>query len=71
MDVRLGWGHYQEAVTEEFTGWEKEMRVINQLMDGCLIEEVWRRRKEKVFAAAKKEIGRGKRRGQRYGSQMM
>ena len=56
MDVRLGWEHYQAAVTEEFIGWEKEVRVIDAVMDGCLIEEIWHRWKEKILAAAEKEI---------------
>ena len=30
--------------------------MIDQVMDGCLIEEVWRRWKEKVLAVAEKEI---------------
>ena len=39
VDGRLGWEHYQEAVEEEFIGWEKEMRVIDEVREG-LIEEV-------------------------------
>ena len=40
MDGRLGWEHSQEAVEEEFIGWKKEMCVIDEIMDGCLIEDV-------------------------------
>ena len=58
MDGKLVWEHYQEAVKEEFIGWEKEVRVIAEVMEGCSIEEVWRRWKEKVLAAAEKEIGK-------------
>ena len=29
VDGRLGWEQYQEALEEEFTGWEKEVRVID------------------------------------------
>ena len=34
--------------------------MIGEVIDGCLIEEVWRRWKEKVLAAAEKGIGWGK-----------
>ena len=47
VDGWRGWEHYQEAVEEEFTGWEKEVRVIDEVREGCLIEEVWLRWKEK------------------------
>ncbi len=58
VDGRKGWEHYQEAVEEEFIGWEKEVRVIDEVMEGCLIEKVWRKSKEKVLTAAEKGIGR-------------
>ena len=54
---RLGWENYQEAVKEEFIGWE-EVRVIEEVWEGCIFEEVWPRWKEKVLAAAENEIGR-------------
>ena len=70
VNGRLVWEHYQEAVKEESIGWEMEVSVISEVMEGCLIEEVWRRWKEKVLAAAEKGIGRKKWwRGQRDGSQ--
>ena len=40
MDGRLVWQHYQEVVEEKFIGWEKEVRVIGEVREGCLIEEV-------------------------------
>ena len=40
MDGRLDWEHYQEAVEEEFIGWEQEVRVIGEVKEGYLIEEV-------------------------------
>ena len=58
IDGRLDWQHYQEEVEEEFIGWEQEVRVISEMREGCLIEEVWRRREEKVITAAEKGIGK-------------
>ena len=58
MDGRLDWEHYQEAVEKEFIGWEQDLRVIDEVREGCLIEEVWRRPKEKVLTAAEKGIGK-------------
>ena len=46
--------------SQEFIGWEKEVRVIGEVREGCLIEEVWCRWKENVLAAAEKGAGRGK-----------
>ena len=43
MDGRLACEFYQEAVEKEFTGWEQEVRVIDEVREGCLIEEVWHR----------------------------
>ena len=40
VDGRLVWEHHQEAVEEEFRGWEKAVRVIDGVREGCLIEEV-------------------------------
>ena len=31
VDGRLVWEHYQEAVEEEFIGWEKKVRVIDEV----------------------------------------
>ena len=54
--METGWparlGAHQEAVEEEFIGWEKEVRVIGEVREGCLIEAVWHRWKGKVLAAA-------------------
>ena len=36
------------------------MRMIGEVREGCLIEEVWRRWKEKVLAAAEEVKGRKK-----------
>ena len=36
MDGRLVWEHYQEEVEEEFIGWKKEMRVVDEVREGCL-----------------------------------
>ena len=41
VDGWLGWEHYREAVEEEFIGWEKEVRVIGEVREGCLIQEIW------------------------------
>ena len=45
VDGRIVWEHYQEAIAEEFMGW-KEARVIGEVKERCLIEEVWRRREK-------------------------
>ena len=45
MDGRLVWEHCQEAVEEEFIGWENEVRVIGEVREGC--EEVWCRWKKR------------------------
>ena len=37
----------QEAVKEEFIGWGKEVRVIGEEREGCLIEVVWRSGKKR------------------------
>ena len=37
-DGRLGWEHYQETVEEDFIGWEKEVKVIDEVREGCLGE---------------------------------
>ena len=37
------------------------MRMIDEVGEGCFIEEVWRKWKEKVLAAAEKGIGRKRR----------
>ena len=55
---QLDWEHYQEAVEEEFIGWEQEVRVIDEVREGCLIKEIWCRQKEKVLTAAEKGIGK-------------
>ena len=60
MDGSPGWEHYQEAVEEEFIGWEKEVIVFDEVREGCLIKKVWCRWKEKVLAAVEKGIGRKK-----------
>ena len=60
MDGRLVWEHHQEAVEGEFVGWEKEVGVIDEVREGCLIEEVWHRWKEKALAVAEEGIERGK-----------
>ena len=40
--------------------WEREVRVIDEVWEGWLIEEVWHRWKEKVLAAAEEGIRRKK-----------
>ena len=60
VDGSLGWEHHQEAVEEEFIGWEEELRVIDEVREGCLIEKVWCRWKEKIIAAAAAEKGIGR-----------
>ena len=50
--------HYQEAVEEEFIGWEQEVRVIDEVREGCLIKEIWCRQKEKSLTPAEKGIGK-------------
>ena len=55
------WEHYEEAVEEEFIGWEKEVRVIDEVREGCIIKRFGVHRwKKKVLAAAEKGIGRKK-----------
>ena len=54
MDGTLVWEHYEE----EFIGWEKEVTVIGEVREGCLIEDVYSRWKEEVLAASEKGIGR-------------
>ena len=49
------WDHYQKAVEEEFIGWEKVWEDWDKVREGCSIEEVCLRCKEKVLAAAGKE----------------
>ena len=38
--------------------------MIDEVREGCLIEEVWHRLKEKVLAAAEKGRGKGKNEGE-------
>ena len=60
VDGKLDWEECQEAVEEVFTGWEEEVRKLEQELGGGIIEEVWSRWKEKVIAAVENGIGRKK-----------
>ena len=60
LDGKLEREEYQEGVEEVFIGWEEEMRELEQELGGGIVEEAWSTGKDKVIAAAEKEISRKK-----------
>ena len=59
VDGRSSWDEFQEAIEEEFQGWEPWVRDVEIREVGEeLVERVWGERKTKVMSAAERGIGK-------------
>ena len=61
VDGKEDWGEYEQAITEEFAGWEEALSGFKtQYVGGDCVEKVWELWKDNVLKAALRGIGRKK-----------